>query len=151
MHDVTSQDRRVYTWSKRGRRSLRSSSSPGRTFSKHSSTHVRNSCLSNMPSWTQTSKHELTLITVSRGSQHKNWTASRDVQSLVLENDQIGRFQSASWPETWTWRASRCIPTASWLCPRRQEWRAGESYSPDWETACRTLPPSEAAPTGTLW
>lgn len=45
------------TCSKRGSRNLSSSSSPGRTFSKHSSTQVRNSCLSSIPSWRQKTKH----------------------------------------------------------------------------------------------
>lgn len=104
---------------------------------------------------------ELTLITVltmfthgNCGDPHRYFqvrTASHDVQNLLLEHDQIRRFQSVNWPETWTWRASRCIPTASWPCPRRPEWPVGGSYSPDWETACKTPPPSEAAPTGTLW
>lgn len=44
------------TCNKRGSRNLSSSSSPGRTFSKHSSTQVRNSCLSSIPSWKQKTK-----------------------------------------------------------------------------------------------
>lgn len=49
------------TCSKRGSRNLSSSSSPGRTFSKHSSTQVRNSCLSSIPSWRQKTKHRTAL------------------------------------------------------------------------------------------
>lgn len=44
------------TRSSRGKSSFNNSSSPGRIFSKHSSTQVRNSCLSSIPSWRQTDR-----------------------------------------------------------------------------------------------